>query len=88
LRTDGGRSTVSGVFGPVEIDGRGFVDGGVWSPTNLASLQHGEAQVAIVSPDEATVEATGARLMDQSRRGDVIAAGVAQGRSLAGGVAG
>jgi NTE family protein len=26
---------IPGVFRPVEIDGRGYVDGGVWSPTNM-----------------------------------------------------
>jgi NTE family protein len=34
---------VPGVFAPVEIDGREYVDGGVWSPTNLDLARAGRA---------------------------------------------
>ena len=46
-------------------------------------LERRGANVDIVSPDEASVDALGPNLMDWSRRREVIAAGVAQGRRLA-----
>ena len=42
---------IPGVFPPIQIDGRDYVDGGVWSPTNLdvAPVQRGE-QVLCLNP--------------------------------------
>jgi NTE family protein len=43
--------TVPWLFAPVEIDGREYVDGGVWSPTNLDSAPVGRgAQVLCLNP--------------------------------------
>ena len=47
-------------------------------------LERRGARVQIVTPDEGSVEAIGPNLMDPRRRKEVIAAGVAQGRRLAG----
>jgi NTE family protein len=46
-------------------------------------LERRGADVDIVSPDEGSVDALGPNLMDWSRRREVIAAGLAQGRRLA-----
>jgi NTE family protein len=118
---------IPGVFRPVMIDGRGYVDGGVWSPTNMdtaparrgttvlclnptgsmrpnlttpfgalgmlsrsiaiveaLSLERRGARVTTVSPDAASLAAIGPNLMDRRPRSRVIAAGLAQGRRLAG----
>jgi NTE family protein len=48
------------------------------------TLERRGADVQIVSPDEGSVDAIGPTLMDGRRRRAVIAAGVAQGRRLAG----
>jgi NTE family protein len=47
-------------------------------------LERRGADVQIVSPDEGSVDAIGPNLMDGRRRRQAIAAGVAQGRRLAG----
>jgi NTE family protein len=118
---------IPGVFRPVEIDGRDYVDGGAWSPTNMdassagrgarvlclnptgslrsplpgplgafglfsrtlaateaLALERRGASVTLVAPDAGSMEAIGANLMDPRPRKRVIAAGLAQGRALAG----
>jgi NTE family protein len=118
--------SIPGVFAPVTADGRTYVDGGVWSPTNMDAAEvarGGEvvclnptgslrpaagslagalgpvsrgaaatealvlkgrgARVQTINPDAASAAAMGANLMDDSRRGAVIDAGLAQGRRLA-----
>jgi NTE family protein len=47
------------------------------------ALRHRGATVTTVNPDEASARAMGTNLMDGRRRSPVIAAGLAQGRSLA-----
>ena len=43
---------VPGIFSPVEIGGREYVDGGVWSPTNLDAAPAGRgAEVLCLVPD-------------------------------------
>ncbi len=117
---------IPGVFKPVSIGDRAYVDGGAWSPTNLdavdapsgslvlclnptgsmratgatllgalgslsravagaeaLALRHRGYHVDTVDPDRASAAAMGLNLMDGSRREQVIAAGLAQGRSLA-----
>jgi NTE family protein len=117
---------IPGVFRPVRAGGGSFVDGGVWSPTNMdaakvrrsqrvlclnptgsirpaagallgalgpisrgiaaaesLALMHRGARVDTVNPDEPSIAAMGMNLMDGSRRGAVIEAGLAQGRRLA-----
>jgi len=116
---------IPGVFRPVPFDGRSYVDGGVWSPTNMdgadvarrssvlclnptgslrptvaalggalgtlsrsiaaaeaLALRHRGASVSVVNPDAGAAAALGTNLMDASRREEVIAAGLAQGRRL------
>jgi NTE family protein len=116
---------IPGVFQPVSVGGQSYVDGGVWSPTNMdtadvqrgqlvlclnptgsmrpvagtligalaplsrgvagteaLALKHRGASVRTVNPDEASAAAMGVNLMDPSRRDEVIAAGLAQGRRL------
>ena len=47
---------VPGVFSPVEIGGREYVDGGVWSPTNLDAAPAGRgAEVLCLVPDRRRV---------------------------------
>jgi NTE family protein len=118
---------IPGVFRPVVIAGRSYVDGGAWSPTNMdrapagrgtrvlclnptgsvranvvaplgafgllsrsiagveaLALERRGARVTTVSPDGGSLAAIGTNLMDQRRRSRVIAAGIAQGRALAG----
>ena len=118
--------SVPWIFAPVRIEGREYVDGGVWSPTNLdatparrgtevlclaplASLGAGRtafgalravsasaalaeslalkargARVRTIGPDPAAAAIMGANLMDRDRVDEVLAAGYAQGRGLAG----
>jgi NTE family protein len=108
---------IPGVFAPVTIGGREYVDGGVWSPTNLDAAPVGRGgrvlclvptagggpfraptaaasgaevlalrargvEVRLVAPDERSVQALGANLMDATRVPAVLAAGYAQGRRL------
>jgi len=118
---------IPGVFRPVEIGGRDYVDGGAWSPTNMdasnagrgtrvlclnptgslrsplpgalgafgifsrtlaaaeaLALERRGASVTLVAPDAGSMEAIGGNLMDPRPRKRVIAAGLAQGRALAG----
>ena len=118
---------IPGVFRPIPLNGRSYVDGGVWSPTNLDRapvrrdtrvlclnptgslrpnldtpfggvgllsrsvaavealvLERKGASVRIASPDPASRAAMGANLMDGGPRAEVVAAGLAQGRALAG----
>ncbi len=118
---------IPGVFRPVEAHGRRYVDGGVWSPTNMdavrvargdfvlclnptgslpfsvgtlagalgpvsrsiagteaLTLRHRGAHVTVVNPDRAAAAAMGVNLMSPEGRGEVTAAGLAQGRRLAG----
>jgi NTE family protein len=118
---------IPGVFKPVAIDGRSYVDGGAWSATNMdvaaaregarvlclnptgsmrprldapfgaygllsrggaaveaLALERRGAQVDTVAPDAEAAEAMGPNLMDPRRRSQTIAAGLAQGRALAG----
>jgi NTE family protein len=114
------------LFSPVEIEGRKYVDGGVWSPTNLdaapagrgsevicfmptatpmaarsplgalraathaaalterAALRARGARVRLVAPDAASGRVMGPNLMDRSLVSEAYAAGLAQGRGLAG----
>ena len=117
---------IPGVFRPVSVGGRSYVDGGAWSPTNMdrapagrgtrvlclnptgsmrasvrtpfgalamlsrslatieaLALQRRGARVTTVAPDAASLAAIGPNLMDPRPRSRVIAAGLAQGRSLA-----
>jgi NTE family protein len=117
---------IPGVFRPLRAGGRSFVDGGVWSPTNMDAAEVGRgdrvlclnptgsiraairepagalaavsrslaaaealalkrrgASTRTVNPDQASVAAMGANLMDPRRRRDVIGAGLRQGRRLA-----
>ena len=119
---------IPGVCQPMRIGERTYVDGGVWSPTNMdaaidvrgasvlclnptgslggpvafgvvgalsRSLAAGEAfalrrrgaRVTVVDPDRASSIAMGANLLDAGPRPDVIAAGLEQGRRLAGALA-
>jgi NTE family protein len=117
---------IPGVFRPLRAGGRSFVDGGVWSPTNMDAAEVGRgdrvlclnptgstraairepagalaavsrsiaaaealalkrrgASTRTVNPDQDSVTAMGANLMDPRRRQDVIGAGLSQGRRLA-----
>lgn len=116
--------SVPWLFAPVGIGGREYVDGGVWSMSNLdaapatrqaevlallptfgrgtgrggAALLRAAGQAAglaelqilrargvrtrIVAPDMGVVTAMGGNLMDAGRRGPVLSAARAQGRSL------
>jgi NTE family protein len=118
--------SIPGVFAPVRIDGHEYVDGGVWSPTNLDATPVGRgtqvlclnptaslaasrtafgalrafsqsaalaetlalrargAEVRTIAPDARAAEVMGANLMDRGRVDEVLAAGYAQGRALAG----
>jgi NTE family protein len=118
---------IPGVFRPLSVDGASYVDGGVWSPTNIdvaevkqgsrvlclnptgsmrsptatpvaaiaavsrgaaqleaAALRRRRASVRVISPDRDSAEAMGGQLMNPANRDQVIAAGLAQGRRLAG----
>lgn len=42
---------IPGVFRPVEVDGRSYVDGGAWSPTNMDAVSvHRGARVVYLNP--------------------------------------
>jgi NTE family protein len=64
------------------IGALGPVSRGVAAAEALA-LRHRGASVSTISPDEASAAALGTNLMDPRRRGEAIAAGLAQGRRLA-----
>ena len=124
---------IPGVFRPLRAGGRSFVDGGVWSPTNIDAAEVGRgdrvlclnptgsmragirepagaleavsrslaavsrslaaaealalkrrgASTRTVNPDQDSVTAMGANLMDPRPRQEVIGAGLRQGRRLA-----
>ena len=118
--------SVPGIFAPVQIGGREYVDGGVWSPTNLDAAPAGRgtrvlclnptaslparrsafralrafsrsaaaaetlalrargATVRTIAPDARAAAAMGVNLMDRRRVPQVLAAGYAQGKALAG----
>jgi NTE family protein len=104
---------VPGVWPPVTIDGRRYVDGGVRSGENadyaagasritviaplglesplpaekplldvLADLRAAGAEVALITPDEASVAAVGDNPLDPSTRTPAAEAGRAQGAAL------
>jgi NTE family protein len=118
---------IPGVFAPVRAGGRTYVDGGVWSPTNMdaakvargarvlclnptgsirasprapagafgavsrsiaaaeaLALRGRGAEVTVVNPDDGSRRAMGLNLLDPRPRADVVAAGLQQGRRLAG----
>jgi NTE family protein len=122
---------IPGVFRPLRSGGRTYVDGGVWSPTNMdaapvsrgtrvlclnptgslrpsasapagalgalsraiaateaLALRGRRATVKVINPDEACRRAMGINLLDPGRRAAVIAAGLEQGRRVAGATAG
>ena len=114
------------IFAPVRIGEREYVDGGVWSPTNLdvaparrgsevlclnptaslaatraafgalrafsrsaalaetLALRARGATVRTIGPDARAAGAMGVNLMDRGRVDEVLAAGYAQGKALAG----
>jgi NTE family protein len=119
--------SIPGVFRPIRVGGRDYVDGGAWSPTNMdaAPVSRGEfvlclnptaslrptvaepagaigpvsrsvaaaealtlgrrgAQVKTINPDGDSAAAMGVNLMSTRGRSQVIEAGLAQGRDLAG----
>jgi NTE family protein len=67
---------VPGLFRPVEIDGREYVDGGVWSPTNLdvAPVEGGTRVLCLVPT--ATLEAAPEPLFRSFARGWRVATGL------------
>lgn len=108
--------SVPGVYPPVTLKGRRYIDGGMRSATNadlatgygivvvvalrvgggaaagplaarldeeLSVLRDGGADVALITPNEASLEAFGQNLMDFRRRPDAVRAGLAQGEALA-----
>ena len=118
---------IPGVFRPVRTGDRTYIDGGVWSPTNMDAakvtrgahvlclnptgsirpsprapagalgtvsrsiaaaetlvLRRRGAAVRIINPDERSRRAMGLNLLDPRPRAAVIAAGLEQGRRLAG----
>jgi NTE family protein len=110
--------SVPGVYPPVTLNGRRYIDGGMRSSTNadmaaghelvvviavrlgaaggavgeqiaarfneeVESLKHGGSTVAVITPDEASLEAFGVNLMDFRRRPDAARAGLAQGLAYA-----
>jgi NTE family protein len=108
--------SVPGVYPPVTIDGRRYIDGGMRSGTNadmakgydlvvvvaipaggaaspaaerarktldgeLQVLRKSGARVALIAPDEASMQALGVNLMDARRRPGAAVAGYAQGQT-------
>jgi NTE family protein len=50
---------IPGVFHPVTIDGRDYVDGGVWSPTNMDAVQAGRGDRVICLNPTGSMRASG-----------------------------
>ena len=110
--------SVPGVYPPITLKGRRYIDGGMRSSTNadmasgydlvvvvalrlggaggavgeriaarldeeIETLKDGGATVAVITPDEASIAAFGANLMDFRRRPDAARAGLAQGHAYA-----
>lgn len=108
--------SVPGIYPPITIGGRRYIDGGMRSGTNadmakgydlvvvvairvagaagpaaerarkalegeLQSLRDDGARVELIVPDDTSLEALGANLMDARRRPAAAAAGYAQGKS-------
>ncbi len=108
--------SVPGVYPPITVRGRRYVDGGIRSATNadvakgydrvlvvavtprvvdplmaerfrkpleneLKILRESGAQVELITPDEASLDAFGLNLMDRSRRPAAAKAGLSQGRA-------
>jgi NTE family protein len=70
----GSLGTLAGALGPLS---RGIAAG------EALALRHRGVSVTTVSPDACSAAAMGANLMDPRPRGEVVAAGIAQGRALA-----
>jgi NTE family protein len=109
----GASCAVPGVYPPVTIDGRRYMDGGMRSPVNadlaagverlvvLAPLPRGAGpmtsvesqvtglvgEVAVVSPDRASLAAIGKNVLDPAARAGSARAGRAQAADVAGRVA-
>jgi NTE family protein len=88
---------VPGVFPPVEIDGREYVDGGVWSPTNLDAAPAGRGtRVLCLVPTAAsrtlraaTLAAAGTETLALRARGaqvEQIAPDTASAEAMSGGL--
>jgi NTE family protein len=110
--------SVPGIYPPVTLKGRRYIDGGMRSSTNadmasghdlvvvvairlgaaggavgeriaarldeeVETLKDGGAMVVVITPDDASVAAFGANLMDFRRRPDAARAGLAQGQAHA-----
>jgi NTE family protein len=110
--------SVPGMFPPITINGRRYMDGGTRSATNadlakgydtvivvavsgaagdlkmveqfrkrlnkeLATLRESGTKVALILPDDASIEAFGTNLMDPSRSADAAQAGLAEGNAQA-----
>ena len=110
--------SVPGIYPPVTLKGRRYIDGGMRSATNadmasghdlvvviairlagaagtataaisarldeeVETLKDGGATVAVITPDDASLEAMGANLMDFRQRGAAARAGLAQGHDYA-----
>ena len=108
--------SVPGIFPPITIRGRRYIDGGMRSSTNadvakgydkvlviavrvrtqdpimaerfskplekeLKILRESNAQVEVITPDTASLDAFGTNLMDRSRRPVAAKTGLSQGRS-------
>ncbi len=108
--------SVPGIFPPITIRGRRYIDGGMRSPTNadvakgydavlvvavsvrvtdpimaerfrtpleneLKILRESGAQVELIMPDAASLDAFGMNLMDRSHRPSAASAGLSQGRA-------
>jgi NTE family protein len=68
---------IPGFYRPVEIAGRRYVDGGLWSPSNLDVLRHAELDLVIclnpmssldAAPSRGPASRISARLRDQAGR--------------------
>jgi NTE family protein len=87
--TQGSRVLCLNPTGSLRLSGRalsgalGPVSRGVAAAEALA-LKHRGASVHTINPDEPSVAALGSNLMDASRRGAAVEAGLAQGRRVAG----